>query len=134
MYLLLKWKKQNNLPHISFPSRCECEELTKRYKWQKLYVNGSERVIFIPHCTKTWQIISIQNIKSRGWQKLYAKSKKIFFSKFKILLESSKSWLKIPHSMLTNDFRISMSAAARIKCDNFSIFDDIKVVMQTSDI
>ena len=37
--------------------------------------------------------------------------------------------------MLTNDFRILMSAAAaRIKCDNFSIFDDIKVVMQTSDI
>ena len=33
--------------------------------------------------------------------------------------------------MLTNDFRILMSAAARIKCDNFSIFDDIKVVMQT---
>ena len=38
--------------------------------------------------------------------------------------------------MLTNDFRILMSAAAaaRIKCDNFSIFDDIEVVMQTSDI
>jgi hypothetical protein len=45
-------------------------------------VNGSERVIFIPHCTKTWQIISIQNIKSRGWQKLYAKfqSLKRYFS------------------------------------------------------
>jgi galactose-1-phosphate uridylyltransferase len=36
--------------------------------------------------------------------------------------------------MLTNDFRILMSAAAHIKCDNFSIFDDVKVVMQTSDI
>ena len=40
------------------------------------------------------------------------KVKKDIFSKFKILLESSKSWLKIPHSMLTNDFRILMSVAA----------------------